>query len=180
MHTCTQACIRTHTPHMHAFTHARSQTCARKHAYEHTHTHAHRAPPFHPPLHQSWPCRLALYVPSATALTSGGYFLPRAPASSAQANGKPSPVSTQEGGAAGAPPPAPAGSPDTSYDTLISAQHILLGMQQVGLPGKRRVGLCSEEGLAPSAVGRGPSRAVQAAVALVACVDCHFSAGSAL
>ena len=43
-------------------------------------------------------CRIALYIPSASALTRGGFFYPRA------------------------------GSNPTTYDTLISAQHILKSM----------------------------------------------------
>jgi hypothetical protein len=46
----------------------------------------------------STPCRIALYIPSASALTRGGFFYPRA------------------------------GSNPTTYDTLISAQHILKSM----------------------------------------------------
>eukprot|EP00983_Pelagomonas_calceolata_P113656 1160007-Pelagomonas_calceolata.AAC.6 len=72
------------------------------------------------------PRRLVLYVPSATALTSGGYFVPRA--SAATPPGAQAPPSSPNSPTSATPA---SGRKAASYDTILSAQHILLGMQQV-------------------------------------------------
>mmetsp|Transcript_1626 Transcript_1626/g.3607 ORF Transcript_1626/g.3607 Transcript_1626/m.3607 type:complete len:643 (-) Transcript_1626:351-2279(-) len=68
---------------------------------------------------------LVLYVPSATALTSGGYFVPRA--SAATPPGAQAPPSSPNSPTSATPA---SGRKAASYDTILSAQHILLGMQQ--------------------------------------------------
>jgi hypothetical protein len=72
-----------------------------------------------------------MYVPSATALTSGGYFVPRGPST---ATGEMSDAAFPGGAQAGGTSSTTHVSSsiaDTTYDTIFSAQHILLGMQQV-------------------------------------------------
>lgn len=58
----------------------------------------------------SW-CRVALYVPSATALVKGGFFEPCQTQADSEGGGE------GEGGA-------------RQWDTPTSAQHVLLGMQE--------------------------------------------------